>query len=83
MHAMVTSGREELVVVDAREPTKAIGALSRRDLVSAYDLEMRRDLDERVRFVGDRVVWGGPPVRDPRASESSPTEPKRWPPSQP
>ena len=82
MHAMVTSGREELVVVDARDPTKAIGALSRRDLVSAYDLEMRRDLDERVRGVDDRVVWGGPPIRDPRASESSPTEPKRWPPGQ-
>lgn len=60
MHRMVTSGRDELVVVSVEDPTQVIGSLSRRDLVSAYDLEMRRDLDERVRVTGDRVVWGVP-----------------------
>lgn len=64
MHKMVTSGRDELVVVDPKDPTHVLGALSRRDLVSAYDLEMRRDLDERVRRHDDRVVWGPGPFRE-------------------
>jgi len=75
MHKMVTSGREELVVVHGDRPTEAIGSLSRRDLVSAYDLEMRRDLDERVRVTGDRVVWGAPPApsETPEASRNLPS----------
>ena len=80
MHAMVTSGRDELVVVDEKDPSRAIGALSRRDLVSAYDLEMRRDLDERGRSSGDRVVWGAPPVLDPRSADVS-SDLRPWPPN--
>ncbi len=45
MHQMVTSGREELVVVDDDDAGKAVAALSRRDLVSAYDIEVHRDVE--------------------------------------
>ncbi|NJK88951.1 MAG: CBS domain-containing protein [Myxococcales bacterium] len=48
MHKMVTAGRDELVVVDANEVTRVVGTLSRRDLLTAYDREIHRDLDTRT-----------------------------------
>ena len=37
MHKMVTSKRDELVVVAEDDPKKLVGTLSRRDLIAAYD----------------------------------------------
>ena len=48
MHKMVTSGHDELVVVDSLDPTRLVGSLSRRDLIAAYDHAIYRDLEDRV-----------------------------------
>jgi CIC family chloride channel protein len=45
MHKMVTSGHDELVVVDGAG-TRPVGALSRRVLVAAYDLHMQESLKD-------------------------------------
>lgn len=47
MHKMVQSTHDELVVVASKDHKKAIGTLSRRDLIAAYDHQIQRNLAEQ------------------------------------
>jgi CBS domain-containing protein len=73
MDKMVSSGREELVVVDAADQRRVVGMLSRRDLVAAYDHQIRRD--EELRERSDSAAWsflgGARQDKDKKTSPSS------------
>jgi predicted transcriptional regulator len=43
---MVSSGHDELVVVEDDDPNAVVGTLSRRDLVAAYDIRIQLALQE-------------------------------------
>ncbi|MEL6188313.1 MAG: chloride channel protein, partial [Myxococcota bacterium] len=49
MHKMVSSGHDELVVIDENDEERAVGMLSRRDLVATYDHQIQKDQDLRDR----------------------------------
>ena len=55
MHKMVSSGRDELVVVDDEDESLVVGMLSRRDLVAAYDHQVR--LDQDLRDQSEGLAW--------------------------
>lgn len=61
MRKMVSSGRDELVVVDAIERDKVVGMLSRRDLVLAYDQQIKVDQEQRA--LTEEDPWGFIQVR--------------------
>ncbi|MCB9709390.1 MAG: chloride channel protein [Myxococcales bacterium] len=46
MHKMVTSHKEEIVVVDDADPTRVVGTLSRSDLIATYDHQLSRSDEE-------------------------------------
>lgn len=58
MQKMVSSGQEELVVVASDDPLHVVGMLSRRDLIAAYDHQIRRN--RTLREQCEPLAWTFP-----------------------
>lgn len=71
MHKMVTSGRDELVVVAGDDKSQLLGTLSRRDLIAAYDHQIRKDQD--IRDQKQALHWSFIRKQGFRKKKSSPS----------